>query len=658
MLSHKLRRYKSGAATDANFKQTTLLLHGDGTNGGQNNSFTDGSTNNFTITRNGNTTQGTFSPFSVGSSEWSNYTGATTSYISVPSGNLLDVGTGDITIEGWVNFQQLGNFNAVFGPSSQNFQIDFRSSNKLFVFINATGTSGTGTTSITTGTWNHFAIVRSSGVVYGYLNGVQEFSFNNTSNFTQTDTARLMSYSTGTNNGFGYLSNFRIVKGTAVYTSAFTPPTAPLTAISGTSLLTCQSNRFVDNSSNNFALTVNNSPQVRPFSPFAPTAAYSASTNGGSGYFDGTGDYLSTTSTTIGDFGTGDFTVEYWLNPLAYTATMNHIDFRGTGGTGGALRIGTFSIQSNKIVVGWDSSDTQLVSAAAQPLTAWTHVAVTRSGTTVRLFINGVIDATKTSSYSFPDSGLLIGTYKGGGSFPSWFNGYISNLRVIKGTAQYTAAFTPPTEPLTAITNTSLLCNFTNAAIIDNTGKNVLETVGNAQIDTGTKKFGTGALEFDGTGDWLLAPNTPDNQLGTGNFTIELWVYLATGDIGSNRGLISKGTASTGWSVSLNTTEKVVFSYTSSTITSSGAITSNAWNHIAVVREGTGSNQTKIYINGTNDGTGTVSTDFNQTDSLYVGANRTGGDPMKGFIDDVRITKGIARYTANFTAPTAAFEDR
>jgi hypothetical protein len=162
-------------------------------------------------------------------------------------------------------------------------------------------------------------------------------------------------------------------------------------------------------------------------------------------------------------------------------------------------------------------------------------------------------------------------------------------------------------------------------------------------------------MEFDGTGDWLLMANTPDQQLGTGNFTIEFWVYLATGDIGSARGLVAKGTSTTGLLVSLDSSEKVVFTYTTSTITSSGAITTNAWNHIAVVREGTGSNETKIYINGTNDGTGTVSTDFNQTSVMYVGCNRTAGDPMKGFIDDLRITKGVARYTTTFTPPTEAF---
>jgi hypothetical protein len=228
---------------------------------------------------------------------------------------------------------------------------------------------------------------------------------------------------------------------------------------------------------------------------------------------------------------------------------------------------------------------------------------------------------------------------------------------MVVGSAVYTASFTPSTSPLTAVSGTELLCNFTNAGIFDNTGKNNLETVGNAQIDTTTKKYGTGSLEFDGTGDWLKVPNSVDIQLGTGDFTIEFWVYLATGDTGSNRGLVAKGGASTGFLVSLNTTQKVVFTFTSSTITSSGAITTNAWNHIAVVREGTGSNETKIYINGTNDGTGTVSTNFNQTEVMYIGANRAAGDPMKGFIDDLRITKGVARYTGAFTPPTKAFPD-
>ena len=98
-----------------------------------------------------------------------------------------------------------------------------------------------------------------------------------------------------------------------------------------------------------------------------------------------------------------------------------------------------------------------------------------------------------------------------------------------------------------------------------------------------------------------------------------------------------------------------MFTYGSSTITSTGTLSGSTWYHIAVCREGTGTNQTKIYINGSNDGTGTVSTNFNQTNVMYVGANRTGGDAMNGYIDDLRITQGQALYTSNFTPPTQAF---
>jgi hypothetical protein len=196
-----------------------------------------------------------------------------------------------------------------------------------------------------------------------------------------------------------------------------------------------------------------------------------------------------------------------------------------------------------------------------------------------------------------------------------------------------------------------LLTTFTNAGIYDATSKNDLETVGNAQISTTQSKWGGSSISFDGTGDWLLIPDQPPQRIGTGNFTIEMWVYRNSS---GTYGLAGKGTGTTGWLVSLNSSNQVVFTYGSSTITSSGTVSATTWTHIAVVREGTSTNQTKIYIGGTNDGTGTVSTDFNQTNSMYIGADRTGGSAANAYVQDVRITN-YARYTGNFTAPTAAF---
>ena len=109
----------------------------------------------------------------------------------------------------------------------------------------------------------------------------------------------------------------RVINGTALYTENFTPSTQPLTAISGTSLLTCQSNTFVDNSTNNFAVTAAGNSKPTTFAPFAVTyssrQSYTPAVFGGSMYFDGTGDYLNSSNSAFA-MGTGSFTWETWLS--------------------------------------------------------------------------------------------------------------------------------------------------------------------------------------------------------------------------------------------------------------------------------------------------------------------------------------------------------
>jgi len=660
----------SGAITDPYFNLVTLLLPGNGANGAQNNTFLDSSTNNFAVTREGNTTQGSFSPFSP--SGYSNYFDGTDTLFVSGAGESINFGTNDFTIEAWFNNSTLSTTFQIFDTcplsvSSPTNRIIIRvntSGALQYVTFQATTVLITSSNSaVTTGTWNHVALVKSSGSTKLYLNGTQVGStYADSLNYpAQANRPMLMADSfNGTGLGTGYISNLRIVKGTAVYTSNFTPPTAPLSAIANTSLLTCQSNRFIDNSSNGFTLTINGT-EVRPFSPFPQLNQYKTAVNGGSLYLDGSGDYLSIASAPAFQFGDSNFTVETWVYRTA-NAQVNIYSKRDNVATAYGSIVFVTTTGGNIDLLGTVNGSSwavNMTSNARISANAWNHVAVTRNGSIWNTWVNGINSGnTDGQGGTIPDNSANVtvgsrGNVTGINQTPVYFSGF----RVVKGTAVYTTNFTPPTSPLTAIANTSLLLNSTNAGIVDAAVKNNLETAGNASISTAQSKWGTSSIYFDGTGDWLLDSlgTNPDSQLRTGNFTIELWVYLASADVGSARGLVSKGTSTTGYSVSLNSTEKVVFSFTTSTITSTGSMPTDSWVHIAVVRSGTGANLTKIYINGVNDGTGTVSTDFSQTNNLYVGADRVAGSPMKGYIQDLRITRGLARYTANFTPPTQPF---
>lgn len=672
MLNKKALSAAPSVEKDSNFKQTVLLLHGDGTNGAQNNTFTDSSTNAFTITRNGNTTQGTFSPFSVAAGEWSNYFDGTGDDLTVASNAALQLASeSNWTVEFWGYFVSTpDDFDVVLGKgtTSGNYEYFFEafSDRTIDILYSADGTTTwTGQHQLTgdlgLNQWFHFAAVRNGATLKSYVNGVEYFSGSSFNIYAGTGVLNIGGYSGAAGQDPNmYLSNVRIVKGTAVYTSNFTPPTAPLTAITNTSLLTCQSNRFVDNSTNAFAITVNGNPSVQPFSPFAPSAAYSASTNGGSGYFDGTGDYLTAPDNAALDL-SGDFTVECWVYVPNVSGEKCVFHNHTSDGNGIAFIVNGAAV---RLLSGTGGSWSVILdSSTSITAKSWNHIAGTRSSNTYTVWVNGASGGTATSSTTPSYSGgAQIGRFTSGS--PNAFLDYMSSLRVVKGTAVYTGTFTPPTAPLTAITNTSLLLNFTNAGIIDNTGKNNLETVGNAQIDTGTKKFGTGSLEFDGAGDYLFGANTPNTSFGSGDFTIEAWIYRSSTD--SSQAIFQKGRVADGnfeCAVYLvNTGDKVEVYYstagnTSTTVlTSSATVSLSTWTHIAVTRSGS---TWRLFIDGTLDSSATASvTLYTGTGTISVGANPAGASTYTGFIDDLRITKGVARYTATFTPPAKAFADQ
>jgi hypothetical protein len=163
-------------------------------------------------------------------------------------------------------------------------------------------------------------------------------------------------------------------------------------------------------------------------------------------------------------------------------------------------------------------------------------------------------------------------------------------------------------------------------------------------------------MEFDGTGDYLDARLGPDNILN-GDFTVELWVYPTT-ITGSNRVfvLLENGANSAGFFmygasgyIALDIANVATYNLGST------AVTTNSWQHIAFVRSGS---TLTGYINGTATGTATVTASLGSSGIMRVGAGIAAGAPYAGFIDDLRITKGIARYTSNFTPQTSQWQDQ
>ena len=181
--------------------------------------------------------------------------------------------------------------------------------------------------------------------------------------------------------------------------------------------------------------------------------------------------------------------------------------------------------------------------------------------------------------------------------------------------------------------------------------------VGNAQISTAQSKFGGASIAFDGTGDYLTTPSSSSFAFGLADFTVELWLYRSDSgqqhlydarDIGvnPNRILLFLDASS----------QLTYFSDGAARITTTSVPTLNAWVHVALCRA---SGNSRLFLDGVQVGA-TFADTINITSptvTVAIGATNAGTTALNGYIDDLRITKGVARYTANFTPPTAPFPD-
>jgi len=463
----------------------------------------------------------------------------TSQYLSVASNAAFALGTNPYTVEGWIYigaapgqftiFGLLGGLKLTVVPAG--FRI-WANDGSLYTNANAT---------INQSTWYHFALVReSTSLGKLYLNGVLIFTDTGSGGASPTSSAWITTnftandfyvgyYGGGFTNYFnGYISNLRVLKGTALYTSAFTPSVSPFSNIANTSLLTANALTIVDGSSNALAITNNGTATVSNSNPFI---YYSGSFNGSNQSIQ------VANSGSILDFGTGNFTVEMWLYatsavsnltaPFVYGNYTNgaSIPYFAINGLGGQIKF-VYSLDGT-------TSNTYFTSGVTWNVNTWYHVAIVRNIDTISFYINGTVaDSGNFAGVDFSGiSGIRLGA--GDAQSSNWisnyyFPGYISNFRAVKGTAVYTGNFTPPTNILrtvqasstniTALTGTeTVLLTLQNSTFVDNSSSNFTITNNNSSTISSTIAPFQASAPAAGTGYFIASKIAAGN-----NYTIAI----------------------------------------------------------------------------------------------------------------------------------------
>ena len=338
------------------------------------------------------------------------------------------------------------------------------------------------------------------------------------------------------------------------------------------------------------------------------------------------------------------------------TSYVNGQGIWGASNGGGAQPKIAYQINGSSIAVYVQGS--VAISATAPNLNEWTHVLISRhTNGNGYIYYNGQLQTSGsvgTSTVSNP-----FQWFTNGEGATTGMRGYLSCGRVSRIARHTGSNFSIPTALPTLDSDTVLLCNFTDAGVFDGTGQNVVETVGDARIVNDVKKYGTGAMYFNGSGDYLIMPDVATGQFGTGDFTVEYWDYHGTQstNYGPQVGTLSSATPSGTWRFGTFTNSNgVVFAYhNGSTYVDlyfgSASYNNSTWRHFAVSRE---NGTLRAFVNGIQVGTNqTVTQNFNSDNRVAIGAELYTPSYFNGYIDDLRITKGVARYTSNFTPPSS-----
>jgi hypothetical protein len=381
----------------------------------------------------------------------------------------------------------------------------------------------------------------------------------------------------------------------------------------------------------------------------------------GSINFNGTTSYIGIEESEDFHFGTGAFTIDFWVN---FTALPTGEEFKMLFNTANAgalwgvswlmlylenrdsqagtkgLKVGLFADYGG----GRDyrSFSEDLSNLSSYSTGVWYHVALVKNGDNWYLFRDGVQVSTMNlavdmEAYEIVEMGRAF--YD-----DCYTNCKIDEVRISKGIARWTSNFTPPTSAYSVDSYTKLLLHGDVSPIVDETGKTI--TNHNATVAEAIKKFGPGSAKFNGT-SWSEGLSTPSDdslQFGTGDFTVDFWVR---GEDGDTDAIFYVDNYNEGIMISRSNTQLQVYSGSGSSILDCPwNPVSETWYHVALTRE---SGILRLFSNGTKIGQVECSRDMTTSSVRKIGLF------MTGRMDEVRVSKGIARWVANFTPPTEPY---
>jgi hypothetical protein len=727
---------------DPYWSNTVLAMHMDGANNGV--IFKDSSTYNHIAVPTGTIVTST-AQFKFGSA--SLLLNGTDSQLWIADGAEFEFGSGAFTIETWFYLTgyatvHSGVYQCALITKEVSGSREFRvcldgtasSFDALAVYLFDAGgavSDCSAATSFSLNTWYHVAVTRSGNTVYVFKNGAMVSTTTVTIAIPDTTASVYIGF-----NYFaplypayfkGYIDDLRVTKGVARYVGNFTLPTDTFVASAGTASITGYPYCFADANITEAADTMPNDSNTLSLLHFDGANGSTTYTDAVSGIT-----WVSTSfnsapnlATDIVKFGTAawklnarvtlgalistnaayavhaaDFTVEFWLYPQASGDSYRALFNWGT--------TGAFFCQINNLYQIGLSAIGGVVSINSSPVTldTWHHIAITKSGTSFILYVDGVNSASGTGTLDVASTQIaLAGSVAT--DVATLQQARIDEFR-ISNTVRYTSNFTPPTaafayrsgyatvanvvtctaaiteaaDTLSTIayydpawTNVGLLlhCDGSNLSttITDSspTPKTVTAVSG-AKLSTAQVKFGTASLLLNGTTDYITVPSNAAFQFKNRNFTVECWVYFnalpgdAVGAVFFHRGATASSNAEI--SVQLFNTAGVYTlrlqtstsgaAWTSPLDSSAIAVSTGQWYHIAVCRQIPST--VYFWLNGAAVGTATNAESFFLGSGLTcIGANSLAAYPLNGYLDDIRITKDYCRYTTAFTPATAAFPE-